>query len=170
MLTVGSGASCSGLAGASLPLLPFSEVFSIGSTDLSTEVEACDLLSHVDSEDVLGIEDTSSSLVTVEAEEAPRSGEDMLEVSTEWDTLLAGLEEDLCGRDSRADAESSSRRSVSSSSAQFVAEVRAGALGVSLAGTAEPGAGLFLAAGVAMPLAACAYEKVDAMAMDVCVS
>jgi hypothetical protein len=53
-----------------------SETLSTESTDFSTEVEACDLFSQVESEDVFGIEDTSSSFVTVEADEAPKSGDD----------------------------------------------------------------------------------------------
>lgn len=98
MLTAGSGASCSGTTGAFLPFFTLSEVLSTASTDLSTEVEACDLLSQVDSEEAFGSEDTSSSLVTVEAEdaEAPRSGEDMFDVSTEW-AGGADVDVDVCG-------------------------------------------------------------------------
>lgn len=155
---------------AFLPFLTFSEVFSTGSVDLSTEVEACDLLSHVDSEDVFGIEETSSSLVTVEEDEAPRSGDDTLEVSTEWETLLAGFEDDLCGRDSR-DAGWSGNDSVSVSSAQLLTEAidpGVGAELTSLAGVAAPDADLLVVAGVAMPFAACAYEKVEAIVDVVC--
>jgi hypothetical protein len=129
------------------------------------------LLSQVDSEDALGNEDTSSSLVTVEADEAeaPRSGEDMLEVSTDW-TGCAGVDEDICGWVSRAVVGCSVADSDSASSAQLgagpvepftVVEV------VSLAGVAAPDAGLLCVTGVDMPFAACAYEKVDA-AMVLC--
>ena len=83
MLTAGTGASCSGLTTTFFPFLTLSEVFSTGSVDLSTEVDACDLLSHVDSDDVFGIEETSSSLVTVDEDRAPRSGDDTLAVSAE---------------------------------------------------------------------------------------
>lgn len=153
---------------AFLPFLTLSEVFSTGSADLSTEVDACDLLSHVDSDDALGKEDTSSSLVTVDEDEAPRSGDDTLEPSTERDTGLAGFEDDRCGRDSWDVAEVVGRGSVSSSSAQFFTELRGAGPSVvtaSLAGVAEPDTGLFAATGVAMPFAACAYEKVVAIAM-----
>src|SRR5690242_5369308 len=95
IFTAGKGASLRGLGGSFsfsasflslfsffspfFPFLPFSllsgfsEVFCTGSTLLSTEVEACDLLSHVDSDEVLGCEDASSSLVTVEADRESRS-------------------------------------------------------------------------------------------------
>lgn len=103
--------------------------------------------------------------MTVDDEEAPRSGEESLEVSTECEALLAGFEEDLSGRDARVAW--SGRDSVSASSAQFLGEeIEAGAVlaTASLAGVTAPDAGLLEAVGVAMPFAACAYENVDAMA------
>jgi hypothetical protein len=38
-------------------------------------LEACDLFSHVDSDDALGIEEASSSLGSVDADEVPKSGD-----------------------------------------------------------------------------------------------
>jgi hypothetical protein len=83
--TTGIGASCRGLNdafSAFLPFLIFSEVFSIGSEDFSTEVEACDLFSQVevDSDEAFCNEEASSSLTIVDADEAPRSGEDIPDV------------------------------------------------------------------------------------------
>jgi len=101
MLTAGGGASSNGFAGVFFPLFAFSKVFSVGSAALSAGMEACDLLSHVDSDEVLGIEETSSSLVTVDEEEAPRSGDETLEVSTERATR-ARFESELWERVSRA--------------------------------------------------------------------
>lgn len=112
-------------------------------------------------------------MVTVEDDEAPRSGDDMLAVSAEWEALLAGFEEERGGRDSRVGAGGSGSDSVSASSAQLLTEAMdagAGAAVVSLAGVAEPEAGLLVVAGVEMPFAACAYENVEAITMVVCAS
>ena len=83
------------------------------STVLSTEVEAWDLLSHVDSEDMLGCEDVSSSLVTVEADRDSRSVVDASSDSAGF----VGFEEVV--RDSPFVAGCSLEDSVSASSAQL---------------------------------------------------
>jgi hypothetical protein len=156
-----------GLAGALLAFLVFSEVFSTGSTDLSTDVDACDLLSHVDSEDMLGCEDTSSSLAAVEEDRASMSGVDASDTSTDCEGT-AGFE-GFWDWVSLAAVGCSVAESVSASSAQFpteATEVRA-ALEVSLAGVAEPEAGLLTDAGEETPLAACAYENVAAIVFGV---
>lgn len=119
----------------------------------------------VDSEEVFGIEETSSSLVTVDEVEAPRSGEDTLEASTGCE-ILATLGAFCSGRDSRAFAGCSGCDSDSTSSAQLLGEALASgpdALLPSLAGVAEPDVDLLVVAGVETPFAACAYENVDAI-------
>jgi hypothetical protein len=131
------------------------------------------LLSQVvDSEAVFGIERTSSSsLVTVDEDRAPSSGEDTLDASTGCATLAA-LEADRSGRASWAFAGWSGSDAVSTSSAQLLVAALGsweGALFASFAGVAEPDACLFVAADAETPFAACAYENVDAIAMFVCV-
>ena len=98
----------------------------------------------VDSEEAFGIEETSSSLVTVDEVEEARSGEDSLEASTGCEVLTA-------------------LGTVCSGCASWAL---AGCAGPSLAGVAEPDADLLVVAGVETPFAACAYENVD---MLVCV-
>jgi hypothetical protein len=149
-----------------LAFLTLSDVFSTGSTDLSTEVEAWDLLSQVvDSEEAFGIEETSSSLVTVDEVEDARSGEDSLEASTGCE-ILATLGAVCSGCASWAFAGCSGRDSDSTSSAQLLGEALVSwpdALLPSLAGVAEPDADLLVVAGVETPFAACAYENVEAI-------
>lgn len=136
MFTTGMGASCRGFAGARSAFLrfpfsvdfpgafsgAFSESFSTDSTDFSTEVEACDLFSHVESDEVFGIEDTSSSLVTVEADEAPRSGEDTMEaVETRESAVSLGASACGCMRGScELDVFSERASFASASSAQLI--------------------------------------------------
>jgi hypothetical protein len=160
-LTAGKGASCRGFVTTFLPFLTFSEVFSAGSTDLSTEVDACDLLSHVDSEEALGSEETSSSLVTVEADDAPRSGEDMLDSSTDgvgWAGVGTGAW--VWASRTVEVVDCSAAISFSASSAQLgtgpVEPLAAADAVVSFAGVAAPDVGLLDATGVDMPFAACA--------------
>lgn len=120
----------------------------------------------VDSEAVFGTEETSSSLVTVDEDEAPRSGEDTFEASAGCEGF--GATEAGCSvRASRATEGCSECDSASTSSAQLAGEALASGpetLVASLAGVAEPDAGLLVLVGVEMPFAACAYENVDAIA------
>lgn len=120
----------------------------------------------VDSDAVFGMEDTSSSLVTVDEDEAPRSGEETLEASAGCEDFAA-VAADRSGRASPATAGCSGRDSVSVSSAQFAGEALASEpepVFASLAGVAEPDVGLLVVVGVETPFAACAYENVDAIA------
>lgn len=119
----------------------------------------------VDSEEVFGIEDTSSSLVTVDEVEAPISGEDMLEASTGCETLTT-LGAACSVRASRGFAGCSGRDSDSTSSAQLLGDALVSGTDAplpSLAGVAEPDADLLVVAGVTTPFAACAYENVEAI-------
>lgn len=170
MFTAGSGASWRGLnvdRSKALPLT-FSEVFSAGSTDLSTEVEACDLFSQVDSDDVFGSDETSSSLVTVEEDEAPRSGDDTVDsgagCSEVMSSLGAGVSPLLWSSTTLAGF-SAGRSFASTSSAQLIDAAGSveGTKSASLDGATVSEDGLLgfaVEAGAAeRPLAACAYEK-----------
>lgn len=147
ILTTGMGASCRGFAGARSTFLPFpfSEVFSLESTDFSTEVDACDLFSQVESEDVFGIEETSSSLVTVEAVEALKSGDETVEAVATCGTAAA-LEAATggCARNSREPDVCSERASFASVSSAQLAEAEGGMAdgGASFDGVTEPEDGL----------------------------
>jgi hypothetical protein len=107
------------------------------------------LFSQVESDEVLGIEDTSSSLATVEADETLRSGDDTTEVVETCDVAVS-LTAAACGcvRGSWELGISSERVSfASASSAQLMtAAVEGLDAMVSFAGVAEPEDGLLGAA------------------------
>ena len=108
------------------------------------------MLSHVDSEDMLACEDTSSSLVAVEAERESRSPVDASSDSMGFELVV---------RDSPFVAGCSVEDSVSASSAQLFTwevDVMGALVASSLAGVAEPEAGLLIEGGLEMPFAACA--------------
>ena len=120
------------------------------------------MLSHVDSEDMLACEDTSSSLVAVEAERESRSPVDASSDSMGFELVV---------RDSPFVAGCSVEDSVSASSAQLFTwevDVTGFLVASSLAGVAEPEAGLLAEGGLDMPFAACAYENVAAILANVC--
>jgi hypothetical protein len=113
---------------------------------------------------MFGWDDTSSSLVTVEADRESRSGVDVPTGSA----VCVEFVEDVW--DSPLVLGCSVEGSVSASSAQLFTWVTeaVGALEVSsFAGVAEPEAGLLTETGLEMPFAACAYENVAAISKTV---
>lgn len=145
----------------------FSDVFSTGSVDLSTEVEACDLFSHVDSEDWFCTDDTSSSFVTVDDDDAPRSGDEIMEAAGGgWELPWLDVGGGPLLRSRLIDFFSELASFASASSAQLVTEVPVALAGVgaaSLDGVKVPEDGLDEGAVDGpvedRPLAAWAYEN-----------
>ena len=88
--TVGIAAATKGLGISFSFSFSFPLSFSVGSATLSAVVEDWDCLSQVDSEDVLGVDEMSSSFWRVEVEAVPKSGEDGVEI------LFKACEDSCC--------------------------------------------------------------------------
>jgi hypothetical protein len=184
-LTGGIGASCNGLnhvfsfsaesAVLSVFFEPFFFLLLAGSCSgysncFSARVELWDLFSQVDSEELMGMEDASSSLPSVDVEEAPQSGEGGLATPLEAKADAFVIGDRTLGLEWASTAVVAelwlSLGSVSASSAQLVPVGNSDAKGdvdeASLAGVMFPDGDLLEVADTPEelnPFAACAYEK-----------
>jgi hypothetical protein len=99
MLTEGIGAAFNSLNPVAVvshvPSETFSSLVSPVCVDFSAELETCDCLSHVESDDPLGVNDISSSLGRVEVDAVPKLGDEVPEVARLGSCVFVGRAGDV---------------------------------------------------------------------------